>query len=155
MRVRDVMSSDVETCRPETDGATVAKLMWDRDCGFIPVTDRSGALRGVVTDRDICIASATRGLLPGYMSASQLMTYPVHACRPDDDVTDALAAMKRFKVGRLPVIGETGTLTGVLSLNDIVLAAERSDGPDAKEIVSTLAAICQPRPAAPDVVTLP
>ena len=69
MKVRALMTSDVETCRPDTDLAAVARAMWDRDCGFIPVIDAAGALRGVVTDRDICIASATRRLLPEYMSA--------------------------------------------------------------------------------------
>ena len=151
MRVRDVMTADVEACRPQTDAAAVAKMMWDRDCGFIPVIDQAGMLRGVVTDRDICIASATRRLLPEYMTASQLMTYPVHACGPDDDVSDALTAMKRFKVRRLPVISEAGTLVGVLSLNDIVLAAGRHAGPGANEIVAALAAICAPRTWETDV----
>ena len=124
-------------------------MMWDRDCGFIPVVDAAGALRGVVTDRDICIAAATRRLLPDYMSANQVMTHPVHACLPDDDVSEALAAMKRFRVRRLPVIDANGVLKGVISINDIVLAAERGAGPDPKEIVSTLAAICRHRAFTP------
>lgn len=49
--------------------------------------------------------------------------------------------MKRFRVRRLPVIDVNGALKGVMSINDIVLATERGAGPDAKEIVSTLAAI--------------
>lgn len=149
MKVRDLMTSDVEACRPDTDLAAVAKMMWDRDCGFMPVVDAAGTLRGVVTDRDICIASATRRLLPEYMSANQLMTHPVHACLPDDGVSEALAAMKRFRVRRLPVIDMNGILKGVISINDIVLATERGAGPDAKEIVSTLAAICAHRAFTP------
>jgi CBS domain-containing protein len=148
------MTADVEACRPETDCATVARMMWDRDCGFIPVVDQAGAPRGVVTDRDICIASATRGLLPQYMTAGQLMTYPVYTCRPDDGVIDALAVMKRFKVRRLPVISDTGALVGVLSLNDIVLATDRHAAPGANEILSTLAAICEKRATAPDPIAL-
>ena len=104
MKIRDLMTSDVETCRPDTDLSTVARMMWDRDCGFIPVVNADGTLCGVVTDRDICIASATRRVLPEYMSARQAMTHPVHACLPDDDVTDALPAMKRSKIRRMPVI---------------------------------------------------
>ena len=149
MKVRDLMTSDVEACRPDTDLAAVAKMMWDRDCGFIPVIDNAGALCGVVTDRDICIASATRRLLPEYMSARHVMTHPVHACLPDDEVGEALAAMKQYKVRRLPVIDANGTVKGVISINDIVLATERGAGPDAKEIVSTLAAICAHRTFAP------
>ena len=155
MKIRDLMTTDVETCRPDTDLATVVRMMWDRDCGFIPVVDTAGALRGVLTDRDICIASATRRVLPEYMSAHQAMTHPVHACLPDDDVTDALAAMKQYKVRRMPVIDSRAAVKGVISMNDIVLASEQGLGPDAKEIVSTLAAICAHRtltPGTPAVV---
>ena len=149
MKIRDLMTSDVEACRPDTDLAAVARMMWDRDCGCIPVVDAAGALRGVVTDRDICIASATRRLLPEYMPASQVMTHPVHACLPDDEVGEALGAMKQYKVRRLPVIDVNGLLKGIISINDIVLAVERGVGPDPKEIVSTLAAICVHRAFTP------
>jgi CBS domain-containing protein len=142
MKVRDLMTSDVEACRPDTDLAAVARMMWDRDCGFIPVVDAAGALRGVVTDRDICIAASTRRLLPEYMPANQVMTHPVHACLPNDEISEALGAMKQYKVRRLPVIDANGTLKGVISMNDIVLASEQGLGPEPKEIVSTLAAIC-------------
>jgi CBS domain-containing protein len=150
MKIRDVMTPDVETCHPNTDLATVVRMMWDRDCGFIPVVDAAGILRGVVTDRDICIASATRHVLPEYMSAHQAMTHPVHACVPDDDITDALRAMKQYKVRRMPVIDLDGGVKGVISMNDIVLASEQGLGPDAKEIVSTLAAICVHRMLTPE-----
>jgi CBS domain-containing protein len=150
MKVRDLMTSDVETCLPETDLAAVVRMMWDRDCGFIPVVDAAGILRGVVTDRDICIASATRRVLPEYMSAHQAMTHPVHACVPDDDVSEALRAMKQYKVRRIPVIDANGTVKGVISMNDIVLASDQGLGPDPKEIVSAFAAICRHRAFTPD-----
>jgi CBS domain-containing protein len=145
MKVREMMTSDVATCLPDTDLATVVKLMWERDCGFVPVVDRAGALLGVVTDRDICIASATRHLLPQYMPASAVMTHPVHACLPDDEATTMLEAMKRFRVRRLPVIDGGGTLRGVVSMNDVVLAVERGSELDPRAVVSTLAAICDHR----------
>ena len=126
-------------------------MMWDRDCRFIPVVDAAGALRGFLTDRDICIPVATRRVLPEYMSAHQVVTHPVHACLPDDEVSDALEAMRRYKVRRLPVIDSSGTVKGVISTNDTVLASEPGLGPDPKEIVSTLAAICVHRVVTPVV----
>jgi CBS domain-containing protein len=155
MKIRDVMTSDVETCHPDTDLATVVRMMWDRDCGFIPVIDATGLLRGVVTDRDICIASATRRVLPEYMSAHQAMTHPVHACVPDDEVADALRAMKQYKVRRMPVIDSNGAVKGVISMNDIVLASQQGLGPDAKDIVATLAAICVHRTLTPEAPPAP
>ena len=73
MQVQQIMTTDVVTCRPDTNLAVVAKLMWDRDCGFVPVIDAAGRVAGVITDRDICIASATRRLLPDQITAAKAM----------------------------------------------------------------------------------
>jgi CBS domain-containing protein len=145
MKARDIMSKPPYTCGPHTDLATVAKIMWDHDCGFVPVVDASGTVAGVVTDRDICIATSTRRLLPEHISAAQVMTTSTHACLPDDNLSDILATMKQFQIRRLPVIDAHGILQGVISLNDIVLAANDTRGPLASEIVSTMAAICAHR----------
>ena len=149
MKTSDIMVKNVQACRPETDLAAVAKLMWDHDCGFIPVVDAAGSVVGAITDRDICIATATRGQPPDRLAAADVMSGPVRACLPSDTIVNVLAEMKRFRVRRLPVIDAHGRLTGVISMNDIVLAAERSKGPTLKPIVSTLAAICEHRTVAP------
>ena len=64
MQIKHIMTTDIATCQPDTNLAVVAKLMWDRDCGIVPVIDAAGTVAGVITDRDICIASATRRALP-------------------------------------------------------------------------------------------
>jgi CBS domain-containing protein len=71
MQVKQIMTSEIATCRPDTKLAVIAKLMWDRDCGFAPVVDAAGKVAGVITDRDICIASATRRLLPEQITAAR------------------------------------------------------------------------------------
>ena len=146
MRARDIMSTPPYTCGPQTDLATVAKIMWDHDCGFVPVVDPSGTVTGVVTDRDICIATSTRRVLPEHISAAQAMTTPIHACLPDDDISDVLAVMKQSRIRRVPVVGADGRLQGVISLNDIVLASNDRRGPQPSEVVATVAAICAHRP---------
>jgi CBS domain-containing protein len=148
MQVKQLMTSDTATSRPDTNLAAVAKLMWDRDCGFVPVVDAAGRVTGVITDRDICIASATRRLLPEQITAAQAMRRaPIHTAQPEDTIEKALATMKQFQVRRLPVVGADGILKGVISMNDIVLASQQKDGPAAADIVSTLSAICAHRPA--------
>jgi CBS domain-containing protein len=144
MKAREVMSQPPYTCAPTTDLATVAKIMWDHDCGFVPVVDASGTVAGVITDRDICIATSTRRLLPEHISAAQAMASPIHACLSDDCVSDVLATMKQCRIRRVPVLDANGRLQGVISLNDLVLA---SDAKRAPEIVSTMAAICAHRQA--------
>ena len=147
MQIKQVMTTNVATCQPDTNLAVVAKLMWDRDCGFVPVIDLAGRVAGVITDRDICIASATRRLLPEHITAAQAMRHqPIHTSQPEDTTEKALAMMKQFQVRRLPVIAADGTLKGVVSMNDIVLSAQQKEGPAPADIVSTLAAICAHRP---------
>jgi CBS domain-containing protein len=145
MKVRDIMTVAVYTCQPDSDLAMVAGIMWDHDCGFVPIVDASGAVMGLITDRDICMAAATRGLAPDRISASQTMSQPVRACLPDDSIGEALAMMKHFKVRRLPVIDARGILQGVVSMNDIARATDAKKGLAPKDVVATLAEICEPR----------
>ena len=147
MQIKQLMTTNIATCQPETNLAVVAKLMWDRDCGFVPVVDAAGKVAGVITDRDICIASATRRMLPEQITAAQAMRrQPIQTSQPEDPIGNALATMKQFQVRRLPVIAADGTLKGVVSMNDIVLAAQQKEGPAPADIVSTLSAICAHRP---------
>jgi CBS domain-containing protein len=143
MQVKQVMTTDIAACQPDTNLAVVAKLMWDKDCGFVPVIDAAGKVAGVITDRDICIASATRRLLPDQITAAQAMRRPpIHTTQPEATIEKALATMKEYQVRRLPVIAADGTLKGIVSMNDIVLASQQKEGPSPAAIVSTLSAIC-------------
>lgn len=62
MKIKDIMTTDVRICSPGTNLAAAAALMLDGDCGILPVVDE-GKLVGVVTDRDMYIALATRNTL--------------------------------------------------------------------------------------------
>lgn len=64
MKIQSIMTKDVATCGPHTDLAAVATLMWQRDCGIVPVVGEAGSVVGVITDRDICIALGTRNQKP-------------------------------------------------------------------------------------------
>lgn len=146
MRVRDVMSTPPVTCQPGTDLAAVTKLMWDRDCGFVPVVDAAGHLAGVLTDRDICVAAATRRLQPERIPASDVMHAPVHSCLSTDALDAVLATMSTHQLRRLPVLDASGQLQGVVSMNDVARVAGTRGAPSASAIVSAMAAICARRP---------
>ena len=60
MKVSDVMTSEVQYCTPETNLAVAALQMFDGDCGTLPVVEKDGKVIGMITDRDICTAVATR-----------------------------------------------------------------------------------------------
>jgi CBS domain-containing protein len=148
MKVRDVMSPEVETCAPETDLAAAAMIMWRNDCGFVPITDDGRRAIGAITDRDICMALATRHCRAEEISARDLMSGAIHTVRADDDVKIALEKMRREKVRRLAVVGRDGSVMGVLSLNDLVLHAEAGPmrpGTDlsADQILTVMKALCE------------
>ncbi|MGH9139780.1 MAG: CBS domain-containing protein, partial [Vicinamibacterales bacterium] len=123
MKVRDLMTSDVKTCGTDTNLATAAKIMWEGDCGAVPVTDERGRVVGIITDRDICIAGATRSRTEGEIPVHDVISKAVFTCSPGDEVRTALETMKNKKVRRLPVVGHDGQLAGILSIHDIAIQA--------------------------------
>ncbi len=145
MTVRELQTSNVKTVSPDTDLAVVAKLMWESDCGAVPVVDAERNVVGMITDRDICIASATRSKPPAEIRASELITnHGVHAVKPEDDVRVALRTMRKHRVRRLPVLDQHQRLAGILSLNDLAINASPSlpDSVPAQELLETFQAIC-------------
>lgn len=147
MKVRDIMTTDVSSCRPESTLAEAARAMWDRDCGFLPVVSSEGRVVGVITDRDICMAVATKGRTADRISVGEVTEYKLYTCLAGDDVGAALKTMKTRQVRRLPVVDESGHLTGVVSMNDIVLHANAKRGVPPAEVVSALKGICEHRRA--------
>jgi CBS domain-containing protein len=119
MKVKDLMTTDVKRCTPETNLAAAAKIMWEGDCGAVPVTDERDHVVGVITDRDICIAAATRPRTEGEIPVKDVLSKAAYTCQPSDDVRAALETMKTRKVRRLPVVEQGGRLVGIVSIHDI------------------------------------
>ena len=142
MKVRELMTSDVRTCRPETNLAEAVRDMWDGDCGALPVVNEEGRVTGMITDRDICIALATRGRAADRVAVRELAQGFAYTCLLDDDAAAALHTMRTHKVRRLPVVDADGHRRGILSLNDVVTHAGSAPP---SEIVNTLAGICEHR----------
>jgi CBS domain-containing protein len=120
------MTPEPKCCHPNTSLAVAAELMWKNDCGILPIIDH-GKLRGVITDRDICIAVGTRDQPAAAITVKEAAPAgDMHTCRPDDDITAAMAVMRRAKVRRLPAVSRDGRLEGIVGLNDLILAADRN-----------------------------
>lgn len=150
MKIKDIMTTEVRTCSPSTSLAVAAELMLDGDCGILPVV-AEGTLAGVVTDRDMYIALATRNKLASQVTVGDVARKQVWTCGPDDDVHAALATMKKHRVRRLPVEGFGGTILGIISMNDILLAAGTEKAIRDDEVVDTFQRICAHHHPAPHV----
>jgi CBS domain-containing protein len=134
MKVRDVMTRDVQTIRPEQSAQEAASFMLSADAGSIPVTD-GGRLVGMITDRDITVRGVAKGSGPD-TPVSQLMSNECVCARDDDDITDAASRMSKAQVRRLPVIDQDERLCGIVSLGDLSREADKDCATEALEGVS-------------------
>lgn len=136
----------VQTCAPSDNLSHASHLMWELDCGFLPVCDRGGNLVGVITDRDVCMAAYTRGQVLGDIQVWSTMSTQVVTIEPKTPLEEILALMRRNQVRRVPVV-ENERLLGAVTLADIALYLDAPDAPaNVSAILSaTLAAISAPR----------
>ncbi len=151
MKIEQLMTKQVSSCAPDGSLDEAARIMWERDCGFVPVTEGpERRVVGVVTDRDACMAAYTRGEALAAIRAGDVMSTGVHTCRATDDIATAEATMREAQIHRLPVVDDAGQLLGVISLADVAREARRETGSRRSEVSpekvgETLAAIRQPR----------
>ena len=142
MKIKDVMVKPAAFCSPETNLGAAVEIMWNCNCGFLPVLDAQRRVVGVITDRDIAIAEGTQNRLPGEIKVAEVATRKVHSCRPEYDIHMALDTMAENKVRRIVVVNEQNQFEGVLSMDDVVLLAETKQGgkPDVSsdEVLRTL-----------------
>jgi len=150
MTVQHVMTRPAVTCPQHTTLEHVAWLMWECDCGVIPVVDDNNRAVGIVTDRDICMAAYTQGKALRDILVTTAMAHHVIVIGADESVETAERLMADNQIRRLPVIGGDGTVVGVLSLNDVArLAGGAARKGGDRELVATIAAVSQPRTHTP------
>jgi len=150
MNVNDAYTPLACSCRRETTLAEAANLMWERDIGALPVVDDEGVLVGVVTDRDIAMSVAKRHRLASELQAGEVMSGKTCSCSPEDGLRTVLDTMRREQLRRLPVLDKKGHLQGMITINDIIRAAQaikglKLHGGISEQVILTLMAISVPR----------
>jgi CBS domain-containing protein len=149
MKVESLLTKPARACAPTDNLHTAAEVMWSADCGCVPVTDSNQRVVGIVTDRDICMAAHMEGEPLRARTVESIMSNVVCVCAADDLVEDVARVMGEKQLRRIPVIDPDGRLVGVLSLNDLALAAVDSVNGAAlnsADVGRTLAAISRHRP---------
>lgn len=149
MRVQELMTRQVQSCRPGDTLEQAAQNMWNSDCGCIPVCtgDGAGRIVGLITDRDICMSALFQGKALKDLRVSDAMSKSVESCRSSDSLREAEKIMRRARIRRLPVLDEHDSLVGMIALADMAREAARERTRRSKEITETevgdtLAAIC-------------
>ena len=150
MRVDERMTKEVKCCRVEDSLAAAARLLWEHDCGCAPVVDDDGRLRGMLTDRDICMAAYTTGRGLHDLWVADVMSKSLATTRPEESLREAEMVMRANGVRRLPVLDDQRRVIGLISCNDLCRWVDDggSNGAqhhDAVHLVRTLATVGQRR----------
>jgi CBS domain-containing protein len=148
--VAALMNPNVRACAASDSLERAAELLWDNDCGALPVVDSAGIVQAMITDRDICMALYTQGLPARECTVASAMSKQCHTCAPGDSVERVAELMSHYQVRRLPVVDADGRLRGILSIGDVARYLDSlCPGHASRELlVPTLAAISYPRTGA-------
>ena len=119
MKLSEIMTRDVVVIQPDDSLQSAARMMRDRNIGFLPVCDGEDLL-GVLSDRDITIRALADGMDVTIMLGRDLMTTPAIYCYDDQEVSEAAKIMEENQIRRLVVLSrEDKKLVGVVSLGDL------------------------------------
>lgn len=143
--IRDVMTTDVVTLRPEQTFEEAADLLAKRGIGAAPVVDADNHVVGVLRDEDLIISEANihaptwfnlLGVgvpLPGSQkhfeeelrrmvaaTVKDLMWTHFETARPDDTLGSVAARMHDRDVTHTPVVNDDGQLVGIVARGDLV-----------------------------------
>jgi len=143
--VAEIMTCAVHCCLPSDSLNRAAQIMWEGNCGALPVVNADGIIVGMITDRDICMASYTQGRDLPALTVELAMSRSVKACAADEPISRALEIMEQSKVRRVPVIQE-GKVQGIVTLADVarlVQTPHRADGAAREALARALAGIIQ------------
>ncbi|MHC4731742.1 MAG: CBS domain-containing protein [Planctomycetota bacterium] len=148
MKVKTIMTPEIASCRPEDSMHAAARLMWDNDCGAVPVVDSaSGQLTGIVTDRDMCMAALLSNRPAHMIPVADVMSSEVCTCHEGDDLRTVHATMRANQIRRLPVVDDEKHLVGLVSLNDLAVEAFGSRSAAAvrrqKDVAKTLSVVSE------------
>jgi signal-transduction protein with cAMP-binding, CBS, and nucleotidyltransferase domain len=146
MRIQEVMSHPVISCPVDCTADVPARLMWEFDCGIIPLVDQDGRIAGIVTDRDLCMAALMRGKPLFEIQVNTVMTRDVICCHADDGTETAESQMRDNRIRRVPITDDDRHPVGMFAMNDLArLASGSKRSVVDREVVRTLATVSQPR----------
>jgi len=117
LSVGDFMTRELLTLKETDDLALAEQMLRLGAIRHLPVV-RDGKLVGLVTQRDLLRASATRAARTTV--ASEIMVREPVTVRPSTPLVRAARAMLEKKFGCLPVCDEDGVLVGIITEADFV-----------------------------------
>jgi CBS domain-containing protein len=121
MKCSEVMTDNPVCCLPGDSVSQAARVMRREHVGPVPVIsdEQTRELIGIVTDRDLAIKVVAESRDSNKTTVGEVMTNTIIACREDDDMSSAIAAMEEHQIRRIPVIDQGGRIVGIISQADV------------------------------------
>jgi CBS domain-containing protein len=134
MKIKDVMTKDPATLKPDATCVEAAKLMKREDCGSLPIVE-GDRLVGIVTDRDIVVRCLASDKDARVTRVSDMMSPDPITIGPDEDARRAQQIMAEHQVRRIPVTDD-GRLVGLVVIGQLARreSSEERVGDTLKEI---------------------
>jgi CBS domain-containing protein len=150
MDIREIMQREVHRINSGDTLQAAARLMWEGDCGALPVINDSNQVVGMITDRDISMAAYLQGHPLARMLVHEAMSPQLFSVDSRSSIKEAERMMADHQVRRLPVVDEQRRLVGLVSINDLACEYRKGRGKSikAEQLAETLAAVCTHRPGA-------
>jgi len=123
MLLNEICTPDVVYCNADSTALAAARLMRERHVGDVVVVDEPNGHQtpiGVVTDRDIVVEVIAKEQDPAKVTVREIMRTPVVVAHATEEVSEAVERMKAHGVRRIPVMGESQRLVGILCLDDLL-----------------------------------
>jgi CBS domain-containing protein len=118
-KIVSVKGRDVVTSQPHRTLQETAAVLAEKGIGAVVVTDAAGAIKGILSERDIVKAVAVGGPAALGDPVSRHMTAKVVTCVEADLIVEVMERMTRGRFRHMPV-EQNGTLAGIVSIGDIV-----------------------------------
>ena len=109
----------VFTAKETDDFLSIAAKLAEHGIGVLVVMDENGEISGIISERDLVAAAASRKSDVFSCTAREMMTKEVYVCSPGDTDTQIMAYMALKDIRHLPV-EDDGKLVGMMSLRDVV-----------------------------------
>ena len=119
MYVYEAMTTDVQKCNTYSSLNDVARMMWECDCGSIPVVSEDNKPLGIITDRDIAMSAMLNHQALWEIQASTIIQgQSLCCCDQRESIESCLRKMEQSEVRRALITDEEGCLAGILSMGD-------------------------------------
>ena len=135
MKIRELMTPDVEVIKPGDTLHTAARMMADLNTGALPVGEKD-RLVGMITDRDIAVRAVARGRNPDKTAVRDAMSDTIRYCFDDEDTDDVARKMAGWQIRRLPVLDRDKRLVGIVSLGDLAIGGAETESKEALKEIS-------------------